>query len=135
LGEAQRDGRQVAAGIIRFSALEAWTRDPRLIAEPLRRPEAPTGIVAWNDQEALRLIAVLRQAGLRVPEDLSVIGYDALPQGTLVHPALTTVDHGVGQQLHAAIALLTRPTAPSANHTVLMVPTLVVRGSTAAPAR
>lgn len=135
LHDAVRDGRQIAAGIIRFSALAAWSADPRLIIEALRRPDAPTAIVAWNDPEALRLVAVLRQAGLRVPEDVSVIGYDALPQGLLAHPALTTVDHGVGQQLHAAITLLARQAPVPTSHTVLMMPTLVVRGTTAVPVR
>jgi DNA-binding LacI/PurR family transcriptional regulator len=54
-------------------------------------PEPPTGIVALNDLMALGLMAGLRAAGLRVPQDVSVVGIDGLFLATLSNPMLTTV--------------------------------------------
>lgn len=130
LAEARRAGMEVADTVIRCREAAVWAASPARAATFMRRPAAPTAIVAWNDHQALQVMATLRQAGLRIPEDLSVIGYDALPQGLLVHPALTTIDHGVGRQLQSAIAMLTRPTPPIAGCSTLIMPTLVERGTT-----
>ena len=58
----------------------------RLLAESTR----PTAIFAMSDMQALGCIAAIREAGLRVPEDISVIGYDNLEVS--LHTGLTTVD-------------------------------------------
>src|SRR6185295_11632600 len=53
--------------------------------------ERPTGIVALNDLMALGLMSGLREAGLRVPQDVSIVGMDGLFLSALSNPALTTV--------------------------------------------
>ena len=53
--------------------------------------DRPTAIMAGNDVIALRAIDVLRQMGLQTPEDMSVVGFDDIPQAAATHPALTTV--------------------------------------------
>jgi len=54
-------------------------------------PDPPTAIFASNDVMAMGVMDAVRNRGLRVPEDISVIGFDDIPQAALVHPALTTI--------------------------------------------
>ena len=58
----------------------------------LSLPEPPTAIFAANDQSAMGAIKAARNAGLRVPDDLSVIGFDNIPEAAYFDPALTTID-------------------------------------------
>ncbi|MFF4246892.1 LacI family DNA-binding transcriptional regulator [Streptomyces sp. NPDC001822] len=69
----------------------------------LALPERPTALVFPNDSMAVCGIGTAQRAGLRVPEDLSVVGYDNLSLGRWVHPRLTTVDQQV-QRVGAAAA-------------------------------
>ncbi|SMB78931.1 LacI family DNA-binding transcriptional regulator [Deinococcus hopiensis] len=54
-------------------------------------PERPTAIFAANDVSAFGAVEAVKDRGLRVPHDVSVIGFDDIPQAGQVHPALTTV--------------------------------------------
>ncbi|OON83041.1 LacI family DNA-binding transcriptional regulator [Streptomyces tsukubensis] len=108
----------------------------RATDELLALPERPTAVVYANDSMAVCGIGAAQRAGLRVPDDLSVVGYDDLPLGRWLHPRLTTVDQQV-QRVGAAAArvLLAQcgedvPPAPLEGR-----PRLVVRDSTARAAR
>lgn len=57
----------------------------------LALPSLPTAIFASNDMMAFGAMEAIRERGLRIPEDLSIIGFDDIPQAASVHPALTTV--------------------------------------------
>jgi LacI family transcriptional regulator len=59
--------------------------------ELLSLPTPPTAIFAANDESAIGTIEAAREAGLRVPEDLSVAGFDDIPGATYITPALTTI--------------------------------------------
>ncbi|MFD4304882.1 LacI family DNA-binding transcriptional regulator [Streptomyces albidoflavus] len=72
--------------------------------ELLARPDRPTALVFPNDSMAVCGMGAAQRAGLRVPEDVSVVGYDNLPLGRWLHPRLTTVDQQV-QRVGAAAAL------------------------------
>jgi len=72
----------------------------------LDRPTRPTAIFAANDLSAFGVIEAARQRGLRVPEDISVIGFDDLPQASLVYPKLTTVRQPLAEMGRQAAALL-----------------------------
>nr|NLD39836.1 LacI family transcriptional regulator [Actinomycetales bacterium] len=63
----------------------------------LDHPDRPTAIVAANDVSALRVISAAQDRGLRIPEDLSVTGFDDVPEASRAVPGLTTV----AQPLHA----------------------------------
>ena len=66
--------------------------DPaRDLAPVMRRPGRPTAVLAWNDFTALAAVRALHDVGLRVPEDVSVVGYGDFEVAALTLPALTTV--------------------------------------------
>jgi len=101
----------------------------------LALPEPPTAIVYANDLMAIAGASAALQAGLRLPEDLSVIGHDDVPLAAHVTPPLTTVRHDIfnwGETgARSLIALIERQPQPRLD---LDEPVLIVRGSTAAPA-
>jgi LacI family transcriptional regulator, galactose operon repressor len=91
-----------------------------------------TAVLAANDLVAAGAVTALRTAGLRVPEDVSVAGYDDLPTAVDVWPNLTTVHVPLEEIGRKAIELAFGGTG---THTSVMVPThVVVRESVAPPA-
>ena len=80
----------------------------RLLSRDL--PEPVTAIFAANDESAAGVLAGLRAAGLSVPNDISLVGYDDLPLARYLHPGLTTVRqplHDMGRAAaHVALARL-----------------------------
>nr|HRU05082.1 substrate-binding domain-containing protein [Candidatus Brocadiia bacterium] len=79
----------------------------RPMAEYLRRPRLPTAIMAQNDAMALALLEEARVLGIRVPEDLSMVGFNGLPETETSDPPLTTVRQPRRSHAQAAIQLLT----------------------------
>ena len=93
-----------------------------------------TAVFCANDQMALGLLSALHGAGRRVPEDLSVVGFDDIPETPYLIPPLTTVRQdfvGVGQRAVAMLRAAIEGLPPVS--TELVQPELVVRASTAAP--
>jgi LacI family transcriptional regulator len=66
----------------------------------------PTAIFAANDVSAIETIAVARSLGLRVPHDLSVIGFDNVPESALAEPPLTTIDQSLQRMGAEAVRML-----------------------------
>lgn len=116
--------------------LAAWIADPRRAARACRAAGGPTGFAVWNDHQAALLLGALARAGIAVPAEVSVIGYDNLPFGALLQPALTTVDQLLERQVELALELLLAPApADGALPRVVAAPTLVERGSCGPPPR
>ncbi|MEU6356593.1 LacI family DNA-binding transcriptional regulator [Streptomyces sp. NPDC047072] len=101
----------------------------------LALPERPTAIFAANDLQALGVYQAAREAGLRIPDDLSVVGFDDLPVVAWVDPPLTTVHQPLTEMAVAATELaLTLGRGEQAPQAGLEIATtLTVRGSTAPP--
>jgi LacI family transcriptional regulator, galactose operon repressor len=74
----------------------------------LDRPDPPTAIFAFNDNLAIGTIQAVRARGLRVPEDLSVAGFDDSEHASLITPALTTVRQPLAEMGRTAVNLLRR---------------------------
>ena len=95
----------------------------------------PTAIACYDDTIALRSIQVLHRRGLRVPEDISVMGIDGMEAGLLSSPTLTTV-HMPFEEMGARAAelLLERLENPKLDvRQEVLSERVIVRESTAAP--
>ena len=101
----------------------------------LSSADAPTAIFASSDIQALGVYEAARVLGLRVPEDLSVVGYDDLSIAEWAGPPLTTVRVPLAEMAEQATHLVTRlrDEPELAFSRVDMATSLVVRESTAAP--
>jgi LacI family transcriptional regulator len=101
----------------------------------LRLAEPPTAIFAGSDLQALGVYEAAREAGLRIPDDLSVVGFDDLPVARWVGPPLTTVRQPLLEMAAAGARLvldLARGEQP-AHRRIELATSLVVRQSTAPP--
>jgi DNA-binding LacI/PurR family transcriptional regulator len=100
------------------------------------RESRPTAVFAANDQMALGLLRALHEAGLRVPEDVSVVGFDDLPESGYFTPPLTTVRQDFRELGQRTMALVLRVLAGELDASVPLVePRLIIRSSTSAPTR
>jgi LacI family transcriptional regulator len=99
-----------------------------------------TAVFAANDQMALGMMRAFHEAGVRVPEDVSVVGFDDIPEAEYLSPPLTTVRQDfdeVGRRCIAALLHLIEadraegPSRPEPEYRV--PPVLIERSSTAPP--
>ncbi|MBU6206750.1 MAG: substrate-binding domain-containing protein, partial [Alphaproteobacteria bacterium] len=98
----------------------------------LRRDARPTAIFATNDDMAAGVYAAANKLGLKVPQDVSVIGFDDSWTATCVWPGLTTIYQPITEMAHEAARLLIMRESPRED--VVMAYHLVERASTAPPA-
>ena len=126
---------RLAADDAMVAIADGFSEDAGYIAARhlLRGGEAPTAIFTANDLIALGTLRAAREAGLVVPDDLSIVGFNDIPQADLFDPPLTTV-HVPQLEMGAKaasllIAQLERE--PIAQRRVVLDATLVIRGSTA----
>jgi LacI family transcriptional regulator len=98
---------------------------------------APTAIFAANDLLALGALRAVREAHLRVPQDVSLVGVNDIPLAELIDPPLTTIrvpQREMGR-LAANMLIAVLEKTPIAHRHVVLDTTLVIRGSTGAPTR
>ncbi|GIX21893.1 MAG: LacI family transcriptional regulator [Gammaproteobacteria bacterium] len=109
----------------------------RAALELLRRPERPTAIFASNDDMAAGTIHAAAELGLRVPQDLSVAGFDDSKLASVLLPPLTTVRRPVKEMASLAarklIETFTGGAEPPQSGLTIVKPEVVIRASTAAP--
>ncbi len=93
-----------------------------------------TAVFAANDQTALGILRALHEHGRSVPDDVSVVGYDDIPEAAYLVPPLTTVRQDLGEVGRRGVELLLAMVdgGPAQRH-VMVAPELVVRASTAPP--
>ena len=115
--------------------LETWEPSPEDAAPLLQRRDRPTAVVTVADIFAISVYGAAKTKGIRIPNDLSVVGFGNLIYGRETTPALTTVDqqaYEIGRS--AARRVLTRVANPSERpRKILLRPDLVIRESTAPP--
>jgi LacI family transcriptional regulator len=124
-------------GSIRI-AFGGWDRETarREAQAMIAGPHRPTAVFACSDLMALGVYDAAADLGLRIPEDLSVVGFDDVPEAEWASPPLTTVRQPIGDMGAAALrALLAARAAPQvAAAARLELPTsVVVRSSTGPP--
>ena len=107
-------------------------------AQRLLASKAPfTAIFAFNDVSAIGAIRAVREAGLRVPQDVSVVGFDDVQSAAFQNPALTTVRQPLRTMGILAAEAIARQIASPSDHPpsrqVIVDPELVVRDSTCPP--
>jgi LacI family transcriptional regulator len=108
------------------------------MAKLLALPEPPTAVFAASDMMALGAIRAAAEAGLSVPADLSVIGFDDIQLADHMNPPLTTLRQdkaGLGRAAGAALVRMIRDEDGTAVGTAVLPVELIERGSSAAPGR
>ncbi|NLX09575.1 MAG: LacI family transcriptional regulator [Chloroflexi bacterium] len=138
------------AGYSAALAQHGLALDERLIAEGsflqeggytaaqqlLALPDRPTAIFAANDLSALGAMEAVREHGLRIPKDISLVGFDDIPQASLGYPKLTTVRQPLSEMgREAANILLEEIAHPEQPRRRVTLPTkLIIRDSCCPPA-
>jgi LacI family transcriptional regulator len=108
------------------SALEA-------ASDLLRLPDRPTAIFAASDVLAMGVYEAARRGGLRVPEDLSVVGFDDVPMAQWASPPLTTLRQPLAEMATLATRTLLNGESTGIQQRVELATTLIVRASTQPP--
>jgi len=120
---------RLGVDLIEISAPAATADAVQVAAELLAGDDRPTGVFCLSDSLAFAVYRAAREVGLRLPDDLSVVGYDDHQLAALVDPALTTMAWDEDAMAEAAIGQLAGPAEPAP----LFRPELIVRGSTSRP--
>lgn len=114
-----------------FNVIDGLTHGRHL----LRLDEPPTAIFAFNDAQALGVYQAAHEAGVRIPHDLSVVGFDDLPSAQWAIPALTTVRQPLSDMAAAATDMVVALSQgdPLPQNRLMLATELVIRASTTAP--
>ena len=99
----------------------------------LHRKKPFTALLAYNDISAIGAIRAFQESGLRVPEDISVVGFDDIPAAAFHHPSLTTIRqplHRMGE-IATEVLIARIEGKGEMQREVAVQPQIVVRESTA----
>ncbi len=135
-----RDTLYEAGAVVPPVAFDSWTAEwgYRRGQELARDPEV-TAVFCANDRIALGVLRALHEAGRPVPHEVSVVGFDDMPDSGYFLPPLTTVRQDFAELGRRSLTLLLQHMAdtdePEAPAHIVVTPELVVRGSTAPPPR
>ncbi len=99
----------------------------------LERDEVPDGLFAANDMMAVGALLALKEAGLSIPDDVAVMGFDDVPMARFTSPPLSTLRVGVYEMGRQGLEMLTEAFEDSdaEGRSIVISPELVVRGSSA----
>ena len=120
LSAMRQSGLSTGPGLLARSAFDRHAAYPvaqRLLSERDR----PTAIFAATDQQAIAVLRVAADLGLRVPDDLAVIGFDGILEGAFTVPRLATVRQPVTQIGRKAVDLLLDRDRPNEHHVLPVV--------------
>ncbi|MDQ4036109.1 MAG: LacI family transcriptional regulator [Chloroflexota bacterium] len=135
VADADGDGSPISLRVLSAAVSEDGGR--AAFAE-LAADGLPTAVIAITDMTAIGILQAAIDAGVRVPEDLSIVGYDDIPASAWTRPRMTTVHQPIREKGRlAARRLIDQVRSPERRQPATdVLPTrLVVRGSTAPPHR
>jgi DNA-binding LacI/PurR family transcriptional regulator len=130
-------GIAVDSRLIRYAA-EGWSDGVAQTLDLLVGPDPPTAILSAASMLNLQVLAAIKRRGLRVPDDISVVGYDDSPWDPLLDPPLTTVAtpaHQLGVAATESLIATIDGAGELAAGEIRLAPKLVVRQSTKALCR
>jgi LacI family transcriptional regulator len=128
--EAERLGLEVSI-IVSSPALAAATEAAHKV---LSAADRPTALFCFADSIAYGAYAAARELGLRIPDEVSISGYDDHPMSALLTPALTTMDWSIGRIVRASVrVILAAIERKPYRRRIVQPPHLRARGSTGAP--
>jgi LacI family transcriptional regulator len=137
--EGYRQALAAAGVLVDEELVQAGDYDPDVSSASalrlLKSVHRPTAIFAANDISAIATVSTAASLGLRVPQDLSVVGFDNVPESALNSPPLTTIHQPIREMGQSAIEMLIRlinGETPEVPHLTLAT-SLVVRQSTTIP--
>jgi len=121
------------SGERRFLGFKAALKKRRLV--PIALEDGATAVVAYNDMQAIAIIDQLERRGLKVPDDVSVVGFDDVPLAAHSRVQLTTVRSDAMEMSRRAVDLVIRAAREGrmVSHRELLGVSLVVRSTTARP--
>ena len=137
LGAMASHALSVPAGYLVEGRYDDVELTPALVAGLLRREDPPTCILLPDDASSFGAQAAARAAGLRVPEDLSIAGYDGIRYAQALSPRLTTIRQDAETMgRRAARSLIQQINHPgSADLSPILVDVQLIEGETMAPVR
>jgi DNA-binding LacI/PurR family transcriptional regulator len=106
---------------------------PRALAALMKLPDRPTAVLCYNDLAAIGLLAAAVRSGVRVPNELSVIGFDNIPLAAYAIPPLTTVEQPTTALGRAAVTNCLRALAGEPAPDIVLRGRLVIRESAGPP--
>lgn len=108
---------------------------PHQVVKAFIDEDRPTALVVWSDDVAITVMKGLREIGLRIPEDVSIVGFDSLAAAESAVPPLTSIRQPVGQMAAEATRMLIALAKGESldRQNVLFEPILDVRASTSSP--
>jgi len=112
---------------------DGWNTEATMAVLFQGSPSPPTALVAMSDLVALKAMTWLAAQRLRVPQDVSVIGFDGVPEAVVSNPPLTTVEQPFRQIAERAVAAILDDDLPQGREVLPL--SLVVRGSTGPAAK
>jgi DNA-binding LacI/PurR family transcriptional regulator len=128
---------ETAGAAVPEPAIATWEpRSGYLAGQALAADDAVTAVLCGNDDVALGVMRALHEAGRRVPEDVSVVGFDDIPLAAFFTPALTTVRldfAGLGRAAFELLRCVVDGRKPAAGSPRPPEPELIVRESAGPP--
>jgi DNA-binding LacI/PurR family transcriptional regulator len=124
-----------SAGLVPKVFAGTWSIESGYLAGKVitAQKKLPTAIFTANDHSAVGLIKVLHEQGISVPEKISIVGYDNIPESDFVIPSLTTIKPNFDALGNAAVEkMIMQLRQGNSKEAVMLKPELVVRNSTAA---
>jgi LacI family transcriptional regulator len=132
---SEYDLKPIEIPVVQQSSWEQLGYEEAVQVVSMPASQRPTAIFCFNDVLAFTLLLVADELRVRVPDDLSIVGFDDVYPAAITHPALTTVRQPldwIGQRaVEILIGIIERRLAP--DYTEVVEPTFVIRSSTAIP--